>query len=167
MDPITIIAALVVALLVAALLVQPFFAGGGFDEDARGSRRTAAVLRERADLMAARNQLYAALRDLDFDYQTNKVSEEDYGVQRHQLVAQGVEILQQLDGLPDTDAVPDVDFIEMAVAALHANGHSAAPVAAPARQKVPAGAAGFCPNCGNAVSRSDKFCGSCGTKLVS
>jgi hypothetical protein len=165
MDPITIIAALVVALLVLALLGQPFLTGGAVDEGTRGSRRAAAVLRERADLLTARNQLYAAIRDLDFDYQTNKVSEEDYGPQRHQLVAQGVEILQQLDNLPGTDDSPEADFIESAVAALHSNGHQATPVAAPARQKVVANAAGFCPNCGNPVTQADKFCGSCGTRL--
>lgn len=162
MDPITIIVALVVLLLVGALIVQPFFSAATGDEGGRGSRRAAAVLRERADLLTQRNNLYATLRDLDFDFKTNKVAEDDYRAQRYQLVAQGVELLQRLDGLPDAGDAPDGDFIEAAVAAMSGSGQAAV-VAAPARARSASG--GFCPNCGKAVSRSDKFCGSCGSKL--
>lgn len=38
-----------------------------------------------------------ALRDLEFDYQTQKLSANDYGDQRETLVADGARLLQQID----------------------------------------------------------------------
>lgn len=163
MDPLTTLFALVVVLLTVAIVVQPLIIGSS-SEDGTGVGRQAAALRERADLLAERNRLYAAIRDLDFDYTTNKISDEDYVYQRYTLVAQGVDVLQQLDLLPAADG--STDAIEVAVAALGTNGTSQS-ATQPAQRRVPAGvpAARFCPQCGGAVARSDKFCGSCGERL--
>ncbi|HEC22646.1 MAG TPA: zinc ribbon domain-containing protein [Chloroflexi bacterium] len=152
--------ALVAVIIVGAYIAQPFFAarrgeGGG----GQGGRRTASLLRRRADLLAERNRLYRAIRDLDFDYQTNKVSEEDYQAQRHRLFAEAVEVLQQLDSLPALDETPESDPIEAAVAALRQGTAPEEVVSGPAAEGE------VCPQCGEPVSESDRFCGACGARL--
>jgi hypothetical protein len=45
----------------------------------------------------------SAVRDLDFDYDTGKLAQEDYITQRKLLVGRGVSTLIQLDDLRQTD----------------------------------------------------------------
>jgi hypothetical protein len=136
---------------VAAVIVWPFFTARSSAQSAHANHRTAALLRQRADLLAGRNSLYRALQDLDFDHETNKISDEDYAIQRRRVVARAVAILQQLDAMP---SLPEDDPIEAAVRAYR--GGASTPTQAAGR---------FCPRCGAAVSRTDKFCGACGAPL--
>jgi len=48
-------------------------------------------------LQAEREAILISVRDLDFDYQTGKLTEEDYLTQRESLMGRGVEILKQID----------------------------------------------------------------------
>ncbi len=160
MEGLTALFALGAALVLAAFVVQPLLSrqsGAGRS----GRRRTASILRLHADLLAERNRIYAEIRDLDFDYKTNKLTDEDYTAQRHALFAQGVDVLKRLDDLPTVNASPDNDMIEAAVAAIRSGG-----------QPVELGAAGgakarasFCPQCGEAVQPGDRFCSVCGARL--
>jgi len=50
-----------------------------------------------AQLQSEREAILNSVRDLDFDYQTGKLSEEDYLAQRESLMSRGVEILRQID----------------------------------------------------------------------
>ena len=56
-------------------------------------------LAEVATLQAEREAVLTAVRDLDFDYQTGKFSEEDYLAQRESLMEHGVAILKQIDAI--------------------------------------------------------------------
>jgi hypothetical protein len=146
-------------LVVIAYIAQPFFAerrGEG-----KGTGRRAAILRRKADLLARRNAVYAALRDLDFDYQTGKVGGEGYPARRRELVAQGVEALQELDRLPALDESPEADPVEAAVLALR-TGRMVATEGVP---EVGREQAGYCPQCGKPVFEGDRFCGACGATL--
>lgn len=49
------------------------------------------------DLIARRNTLYREIADLDFDYQTGKVADADYAVQRTEYVDEAAALLEQLD----------------------------------------------------------------------
>jgi hypothetical protein len=141
---------------VVAAVVWPFFAARRDRQAGRADHRTVTRLRQRADLLAARNSIYHALQELDFDRETNKVSDEDYAAERYRLVAQGVAVLQRLDALPVPAAAPESDPIEAAVMAYR--GGASAPA--------PSQAAGqFCPTCGAAAAAKDKFCGACGARL--
>lgn len=55
-------------------------------------------------LQAEREAVLIAIRDLDFDYQTGKLIEQDYTTQRESLVQRGVELLKQIDTL-ESDAI--------------------------------------------------------------
>ena len=48
-------------------------------------------------LQAEHETILTAIRDLDFDYQTGKFSEEDYRAQRERLVQRGVQLLKRID----------------------------------------------------------------------
>jgi hypothetical protein len=99
MNIFTGLVALIVTLMVVAYVVQPFFSRRVEKEERRTDRHMAAILHQRADLLAKRDRIYQTINELDFDHATNKVSDEDYARQRRRLVAQGVEVLQQLDAL--------------------------------------------------------------------
>ncbi len=48
-------------------------------------------------LMLQKDMVYGAIRDLDFDFQTDKVDQDDYTALRQQLERDAVHILRQLD----------------------------------------------------------------------
>lgn len=65
-------------------------------------------------LQAERDAVLTALRDLDFDYSTGKITAEDHGAQRAALVQRGVQVLRALDTQSPIDPT-DAD-IERAIA---------------------------------------------------
>src|SRR5512140_2088471 len=50
-----------------------------------------------AQLQAEHEAILISVRDLDFDYQTGKLAEDEYLAQRERLMQRGVEILKQID----------------------------------------------------------------------
>ncbi len=131
-------------------------------------------------LEAERAAIVRSIRDLDFDYRTHKLNEEDYHAMRQALVQRGAEVLRELDalerlepparsnhaadgagadGVRDDDAAADAE-IEAAVARLRQGASSPA---APADGVRRAGA--VCPACGRPVLPDDRFCAKCGQSL--
>jgi hypothetical protein len=132
MDAATLLVLIALSLILLAYVFQPFLTGAS-DASRRGSQGSLDMFRRRADLLAERNRVYIAIRDLDFDHQTNKVSDEDYAVLRHELVTLGVQVLQQIDMLGNGRESPQDDPIEAALAALGGEGKAQA---APRRTRV-------------------------------
>jgi hypothetical protein len=89
------------ALLVAALLA---FVAWLLSSPFRGGAPATAGARADADardtLESAREAKYAEIRDNETDYRTGKLSEQDYHALDDGLRAEAVEILRQLDALP-------------------------------------------------------------------
>ncbi len=162
--------------LVVFFIAQPFF-----------NRRPVAVRSASAQgpilfLQAERDRVIQALQELDFDYSLGKVPEEDYPSQRNDLLQQGAEVLQKLDGLlPQPPARQARDRLEDAlVARRQAKSQGASETVNPsenlealilARRRARNGASpreksvGFCPQCGKSIQKSDRFCPKCGTEL--
>ncbi len=126
------------------------------------------------ELYEQREAIYTAIRELDFDYQTGKIAEEDYKPLRDQYVAQGVEILKRIDELTGGDGRAALEAeIERQVAALRRQRGQ--PVAEPAAVASSGGreptvetstAVGpACPSCGHRGDPGDRFCSRCGTPL--
>lgn len=136
-------------------------------------------------LLRQRDAIYAAIRELDFDFGLGKISEEDYGPQRERLVAQGVEVLKRLDALPPDGTATFEAEIEAEVRRLRQKrgrpaDRRARKLAAPTqvsddeieaqvralrRKQMPASS--FCAQCGAAVQPDDRFCRNCGAALGS
>jgi len=90
--------ALVVA--VAVYIAAPF--------TARPREIAAPEESSRDRLLAERNTVLTAIRDLDFDFQTGKLLEEDYRTVREKYAVRGVAILKELDTLPEPNRKPAV-----------------------------------------------------------
>jgi hypothetical protein len=88
-----------------------------------------------------------AIRDLDFDFQTAKLNEEDYEALRAQLVLEAADYLQQ--------KTKDEKIDEMIRARLLSKKESAFQVAGRI----------FCSNCGKSVKEGDLFCATCGARI--
>jgi len=177
MDIIVAIVGVAMAVFVGAYIAQPLFARARVVSPPESSRD---------QLLAERDALYAAIRDLDLDFQTGKLLEADYLAMRDKYMARGVEILKQLDALQvdrrqlGADRMPPkagADNVEAAVQArragrawpqivedeieteVHARRRSqAAQQKSEARPK--------CPSCGFPVDPTDRFCGKCGAALT-
>ncbi|HBG74706.1 MAG: hypothetical protein A2X25_11785 [Chloroflexi bacterium GWB2_49_20] len=108
----------------------------------------------------------SSLRDLDFDFQLGKVSEDDYASLRARLMAEAAQSLQEAD---------KVDEVEALIQARKAS-KAKSPACENCGQAIESGIR-FCPRCGTAVKSScpscgknlkagDLFCSSCGYKLI-
>jgi rubrerythrin len=145
---------------------------------------------ELSSLLAERDRLLNALQELDFDHALGKIPDEDYPSQRALLLQRGAEVLRQLDTYQEGASSDDVEArIEAAIAARRADaGRSASPQAVRERVEVVAQvaapddaietmlsdrrrvrhekAAGFCPQCGGPIQKSDRFCPKCGATVA-
>mgnify|MGYP001571499990 CR=1 FL=1 len=93
------------------------------------------------DLVARKNEIYAAVRDIDFDYRMGKLSDEDYNSLREQYKQEAVKVMQTLDRM-------------------------SGPVQPSAKSGKAAGSnARFCHMCGSPAQREDAFCSLCGAQL--
>ncbi len=142
---------------------------------------------ELSTLLAERDRILTALEELDFDNAMGKIPQEDYPGQRERLLIQGAEVLRQLDELNGEISDAEVDQrIEAAIAerrsAIADTGEAAisaqtttiivdaddeVEVQLAARRRARQDkSAGFCPNCGRPIQKSDRFCPKCGHSLA-
>src|SRR5947208_13581342 len=91
---------------VAVIVIWPLLQATEQPVSSAGSSALSGLAR----LQSEHEALLITIRDLDFDYQTGKLTEEDYRAQREGLVQRGVELLQQIDAQQS-------DLIETAVQA--------------------------------------------------
>lgn len=131
------------------------------------------------DLNPARRRMRVllALRDLEFDHLTGKVSEEDYQALRSQLLMEAAALLQSAQSRSSlAGAGKSVAYLEerirKAIQARRSNrcphcGHPTRPGAqfcAMCGQPISEGAR--CPKCGAQVMQNARFCTACGHALT-
>ncbi|MDW8327608.1 MAG: zinc ribbon domain-containing protein, partial [Anaerolineales bacterium] len=131
---------------VAFFVLQPFL-----EQRALREKRVTEV----EALNAEREALLIALRDLDFDHATGKITTEDYAPQRAELVARGVAVLKRLDELGASAPASLDDEIEQAIARRRARA---------AQRKGESGVT--CAKCGAALDAGDRFCSNCGARVA-
>ncbi|MDW8293501.1 MAG: zinc ribbon domain-containing protein [Anaerolineae bacterium] len=107
----------------------------------------------REALEAERRAVIHSIRELDFDFRTNKISEADYRALRAALVQRGAEVLRALEALEERDVDAE---IEARVAQLRET-REATPV--PANGRV-------CSGCGALLPSGARFCPSCGQPVA-
>jgi hypothetical protein len=93
-----------ILLVVLALLpmIIPFFRSSG--EAPLGSEQI-----ELAELLAEKQMMYAAIKELEFDYQAGKLSLEDYEQARQSYELRAIALLKQIDGIGVQQASGDVE----------------------------------------------------------
>ncbi len=96
---ILIITLLVVLALLPVLI--PFFRSS--EGSPLGSEQT-----ELAELLAEKQMMYAAIKELEFDYQAGKLSLEDYEQARQSYELRAVALLKQIDGMDAQQPSGDV-----------------------------------------------------------
>lgn len=131
------------AILTAIFVAYPLFQ--------KQQRKVSFALNHRAQELEARKaEIYAAIRDIDFDYRMGKLSQEDYETLRDQYKTEAVGLMKQIDhielGEPQT-MPPKGDGNDMP------------------RREQGEKVARFCHHCGQTISVHDRFCSSCGEKL--
>ena len=164
------------ALLVATVpfVLSPFL------RDQRRKSRLAP--RQKEDVERRKTGALQALSDLDFDYRTGKVTQEDYETLRAQLVAEAGSLIetarQEVQEVKVLTNGPDVrrerDELEKriqerreAVRKVESCAHCGRQLKALDQFCPGCGTAlgKACPNCGKKVGLNDLFCPGCGTQL--
>jgi hypothetical protein len=139
---------------------------------------------EHSSLLAEQDRILDALTELDFDYSMGKIPEEEYPQQRGILLQKGAVVLRRLEQYQGRQAAQTTrkthDKLEAWVAG-GASSREASHAAKPIRPDDPEDeleimiasrrrsrqekSAGFCPECGGPLQKSDLFCPKCGEKL--
>lgn len=131
-------------------------------------------------LMAERDRILSSLEELDFDYTLGKIPAEDYPGQRARLLQEGAQVLRQLDAMEHRSSAEDLEarleaviadrrvaVSSVAVDAANAGSDEQVEALLAARRRArQVKSAGFCPQCGRPVQKTDQFCPRCGQALV-
>jgi hypothetical protein len=159
------------AVVVVLFVSQPLLARRP-DATQQVQRQVRAEDHQRSALLAERDRLLNSLHDLDFDHALGKIPAEDYPVQRAVLLQSGAEVLRQLEAMGYTEDIRQ----DAAQSGASAQGRKEWPVIAEPddeleemiavyRKERQEKSAGFCPNCGRPMRKSDRFCARCGTAV--
>lgn len=174
--------------LTALLAVLTFgFVGYPLLRPRRAEPAVDPVADELEELVVKRDETLAAIKELEFDYESGSLSEEDYQAMEERYRERAIAILRDIDQWQAGETAADA--IERQVAALRqaqdnalrrATGPSEETGASDeverrvqelrqarrASQPPAIEAAAFCHNCGAAVREGARFCPSCGTALA-
>jgi hypothetical protein len=117
-------------------------------------------------LTVQKEAILIQIRALDLDYETGKMPEEEYQLQRAAFVAEATAILKLIDEIE-----PSSGPVEFAAVAGPGTGLEDDIEAAISRRRrvataVPGnGLRSHCPQCGQTLDPKDKFCANCGHKV--
>lgn len=120
------------------------------------------------DLLVRKDSALRAIKELEFDHQVGKISEEDYQRFNQRLSRQAISLIQQLEKITPESATLDAQLEAEIARRRHApptvNGQS--PKAVLVSPPAAIGTLRFCTQCGTALDPMHKFCGNCGTPVT-
>lgn len=90
-------------------------------------------------LLSRKDSIYTAMKDLEFDYKTGKLSDDDYNGLRAKFLAEAAGVLEQIDTLTGKGGE---------------------------RRAASKAAGNKCEDCGFVYEKGDRFCPSCGAKVT-
>ncbi|MEZ4616656.1 MAG: zinc ribbon domain-containing protein [Caldilineaceae bacterium] len=168
----TLLLALLLALAVLGFVLWPLFRSTVpliNDEDERFT-----------ELLARKDRSLRTLKELEFDHQVGKISDEDYQRLQERLSRQAIVLIQQVEKItPATTAMeaaleaeivklrrvqPKIPAVNGATSPEHAvNGEQSNGVAEPRKNEQ---SVHFCTECGTRVESTFKFCANCGAPVA-
>lgn len=110
-----------------------------------------------ADLILRKDVLLQSIKELEFDYQTGKLSAEDYQRLDNRLRQQAIVLLRRID-----ETMPATTNLEATLEEAIRRRRSATPTP----QSVVAEPILSCPRCNARINKTDKFCRQCGQALA-
>lgn len=125
-------------------------------------------------LAAQKSALLLSLRELEFDHQTTKISDEDYERFRKRYERQAVGVMRELDAIhggrgwqetieAEVQArLADAGLADAQEAVVVLKDDTDSPTPSPAEDDSVAA----CSKCGDPLELDDKFCSQCGTPVV-
>jgi hypothetical protein len=141
----------VAAVAVIALILMPLWneRGGRLQAEDEGSEEE----RER-------EAVYAAIADLEHDFETGKVAESDYEQTRAELRARAVDLMRQ-----ERETQPGATPLDAVTAAKAPAEEASAAAATSTTASTTPGTGGYCPACGGLIDPAWRFCSHCGGAL--
>ena len=151
----TIFLSLILTAVTFAFVFFPFFKHkvqvAGADEDEKLE-----------ELRSERDTTYSMLKELEFDYQSGILTEDDYKELEARYKRKAISTLRDIDSTARGDATEDEpDEIEKQVQQLRKSKGKPSGRTSQAMTKK------FCSQCREEVNEKDKFCASCGANLGS
>jgi hypothetical protein len=152
---VTLALALVMALLAAALVLEPLFRAAS----GRAILAPAPLFSDSDDeddpRLIRRDRALAALKEIEFDRATGKLSDDDYESMKTRFTAEALTALREADAAAVTAPAPAAtkgdDAVEQLISSARHRGR--------ARR--------FCLECGAPLEGKGKFCLECGTPVAS
>jgi hypothetical protein len=110
------------------------------------------------DLEIQKEEVYAAIKEMEFDHKMGKLSKEDYQTLRDKYTTKAVGSLREIEALErEGNRSRDIESeIEKEILTLRQEG----PGGRIKNEKV-----SFCTQCGRRASPRDRFCSQCGKRL--
>ncbi|MEE2832888.1 MAG: zinc ribbon domain-containing protein [Candidatus Latescibacterota bacterium] len=125
-------------------------------------RRATGARRRRLELTERKEQLYASIKELEFDHSLGKISPQDYDAVRGGLEVQAVDVLRNLDGLE----VGGGDLDDRIEADITSHRRPDSSTAQPAARTAEPHAHAFCHKCGEQRTPEFRFCPYCGQSFA-
>ncbi|OGP81840.1 MAG: hypothetical protein A2Y95_04200 [Deltaproteobacteria bacterium RBG_13_65_10] len=141
-----LVAALILGVLALVVILLPFFRG-------QAGAPQEKPLSPRDELLHEKDGVYLAIREIEFDYRTGKVSEEDYAALMTRYRARAIDLMKAIDQIEGADRAALGDTVEAEIrATLAADPRTAASLP-------------ICPGCGGTYLPAHRFCTRCGRPL--
>lgn len=123
------------------------------------------------ELSLQRESIYAAIKDMELDFESGKISESDFQQGRLRFMQQAAGILKRMDALATDDEQQFDAQIEKLLSSTEINdkmrtdARKNLKIQRASLQDNLTEASPACPKCGKSVYNDDEFCGHCGTSL--
>ncbi|MDP3773769.1 MAG: hypothetical protein Q8Q85_05820 [Gemmatimonadales bacterium] len=153
-----LIAGLAVALVAVFLVLEPVLRPSAVSP----FRRSTLDDEDDDPTLVRRDTALAALKEIEFDQATGKLSDDDYERLRAKYTTEALDALRATDAAaPEAGPAPDAASEPPGV-----NGDAVEALIASARASSKSKGRRFCIECGSVLEGSGKFCVGCGTRVA-
>jgi len=143
---------MIISLEILIFISAMFFVGYPIFKKSGIKGRESEVNEALGELIYKKEAVYTSIKDLDFDYRTGKLSEDDYKELKEKYEVEALHILKDIDDSGKKKTTAEDARIKQILP------ESAEPIAT-GKDYI------FCPKCGTKAKMGDNFCFKCGAKL--